>query len=548
MASPQTTPIDDSLQARVSSDCPSTTQQILYHAWARDLSGLKPLLNVPGHASSQDPITGETPLHAVIRSCGPADPDTTPAADDVIDGSGELDGAVQEAIEVIRELFFSGAIWNDVDNNNETPGCVALRLNRPELYKLCLEAGVRAEMLFGLLDGYEELPSGGEEDEEDEEVNVEEGAAGIEAETGADHGANAQVQETVEGQVAEQESEKRFQPPDAGEKEIKNEEYLRSTLTYSDGKLIDDEGNGVMMAWETDIMRRSVNALLPGLEPGKRVLNVGLGMGIIDSMFADTKPAKHHIIEAHPAVLEHLSKPNATFGSQWEQSGPEEGAFKVHRGRWQDVLPTLLEKGEMYDAIYFDTFGEDYSQLRRFFTEFVPGLLDYEGRFGFFNGLGADRKICYDVYSAVVEMHLSEAGLDLEWDVIDVDMKGLEEAGKGEWEGVRRRYWTLDNTRRVSSPDTFVCQRGDKGGTDATSILSSKDFDGVLCLRVSFLRPTKDLAHGISLPLLEVRILLENRTIGPDMALIPALLLANSGKSTRGKAGGASTDKFRNSP
>ncbi|KEZ44363.1 Arginine N-methyltransferase 2 [Scedosporium apiospermum] len=448
MASP--TPIDDSLQARISSDCPSTTQQILYHAWARDLSGLKPLLNVPGHASIQDPTTGETPLHAAIRSCGPADPNTTTPATGTTEGEdAEIDGAVEEAIEAVRELFFSGAIWNDVDNNNETPGCVAWRLGRQELYNLCLEAGVRAEMLFGLLDGYERLSSGAEEDE-DEEANGEDAAAGAEAEIVAGGGAKpTEAQEAAEEPVLEieQEPEKRFQPPESGEKEIKSEEYLRSTLTYSDGKLVDDEGNGVMMAWETDIMRRSVDTLLPGLEPGKRILNIGLGMGIIDSMFADTKPAKHHIIEAHPAVLDHLSKPDAKFGSQWEQSGPEEGAFKVHRGRWQDVLPTLLEKGEMYDAIYFDTFGEDYSQLRLFFTEFVPGLLDFEGRFGFFNGLGADRRICYDVYSRVVEMHLSEAGLDLDWEVIDVDMEGLEEAGKGEWEGVRRRYWTLDKYR-----------------------------------------------------------------------------------------------------
>lgn len=75
----------------------------------------------------------------------------------------------------------------------------------------------------------------------------------------------------------------------------------------------------------------------------------------------------------------------------------------------------------------------------------MPGLLEEEGRFGFFNGLGADRQICYDVYTKVVEMHLSDAGLDVEWQEMDVDMKGLDEEGKGEWEGVKRRYWTLSS-------------------------------------------------------------------------------------------------------
>ena len=143
------------------------------------------------------------------------------------------------------------------------------------------------------------------------------------------------------------------------------------------------------------------------------------------------------------------------------------------------VVPKLIEQGELYDAIYFDTFGEDYAQLRHFFTEHVPQLLDsspspplslsdnnttttttpaaaplHPPAFGFFNGLGADRRVCYDVYARVVEMHLGDAGLDVDWRVLDVDLDGgagpgLRREGEGEWAGVRRRYWTLDS---VSSP------------------------------------------------------------------------------------------------
>ncbi|KAL2109755.1 hypothetical protein VUR80DRAFT_2050 [Thermomyces stellatus] len=426
-------PVDDSLQARVSQDCPDATKQVLYHAWAHDLSGLKPLLNTPGNASLQDPATGETPLHAAIRSCGPANPNN---ADEGDEGP---EGCVEEATEVIRELFSSGAIWNDVDNHDETPGCVAHRLGRPELYKLCVDAGVRAEMLFGLLDGYERLSSAGDDDDDIEIVEEGGGANGTDEEEAPELVAVDEADKEADGQQS--------QAAEVQHKEVRSDEYLRSALTYSEGKLIDEDHNGVMMAWETDIMCRSVDALLPGRPSGKRILNIGFGMGIIDSMFAETKPSKHHIVEAHPDVLEHLSSPDSKFGSQWESSGPEEGAFQVLGGRWQDVLQGLLEKGEIYDAIYFDTFGEDYSQLKLFFTEFVPGLLDFEGRFGFFNGLGADRMICYDVYTKVAELHLSDAGLDVDWEIVPVDMKGLEEAGKGEWEGVRRRYWTLDEYR-----------------------------------------------------------------------------------------------------
>ncbi|TVY15855.1 Protein arginine N-methyltransferase 2, partial [Lachnellula arida] len=233
-------------------------------------------------------------------------------------------------------------------------------------------------------------------------------------------------------------------------KDVNFADYLASDLKFEDDKLLDADANGVMMAWETDIMRRSVDLLLPtqqegAAKPRPRILNIGFGMGIIDRMFAATKPHSHHIIEAHPAVLEKLAAPASDFGSAWEQSAPEGGRYVVHAGKWQDILPGLLESGAVFDAIYFDTFGEDYSALKEFFSEFVPGLLDENGRFGFFNGLGADRRVCYDVYTRVAELDLSEAGLDVEWTDVPVGELGGE--GEGEWKGVRRRYWTLDTYR-----------------------------------------------------------------------------------------------------
>ncbi|GAB1310819.1 Arginine N-methyltransferase 2 [Madurella fahalii] len=437
--SPSPSP-DDSISARISPDCPAETQRVLTAAWSHDVAAVKKLLDEPGRASCQDPRTGETPLHAAIRACGPPSDEDDPAD-------------LENAKKTVYELLMWGGIWNDVDDRNETPGCVAHRLGRGELYNLCVEAGVRAEMLFGVLDGYEEL--GSDVGEEMEVVEAEGDANGdvedvvVVGEDGDEAPELVDVDD-VDGRNEEggEEKENGFQPPkNEAAVDVNSEAYLRSKLTYSDGKLVDEDGNGVMMAWETDIMRRSVDALLPGKEPGKRILNIGFGMGIIDTMFAETKPARHHIIEAHPGVLEHISSPDSKFGSPWEESGPAPGAFKVYRGKWQEVCLQLLQEGQVYDAIYFDTFGEDYSQLRTFFTEFIPGLLDSRGVFGFFNGLGADRLICYDVYTKVAELHLVDAGLDVEWQVINVDMSQLAEAGKGEWEGVKRRYWTLDKYR-----------------------------------------------------------------------------------------------------
>jgi len=394
------------------------TQEILLAASNHDLGTLKPLLRTQGAASLQDPETGFTPLHAAIAACEDDD---------------ELD--IEKAKDTVRELFMSGAIWNDLDVKGETPGCLAWRIGQKELYDLVVEAGVRAEMILGLIGGggYEELDSGDEEDDLEEEAQ--DGEELQIAEQGNGDTLNGETNgDAMEGVVAEPEK-----------KDVNSEDYLKSELKFLDDKLLDADDNGVMMAWETSIMRQSVDFLLPSVTPDARILNIGFGMGIIDRMFRDTHPLSHHIIEAHPSVLAKLRAPSSDFGSVWEQSAPKGGKYVVHAGKWQDVVPKLLEEGEVFDVIYFDTFGEDYAQLKLFFAEYVVGLLDPKGKFGFFNGLGADRRVCYDVYCKVAEIDLCDAGLDVDW--TDVPVEDLGGDGEGEWKGVRRRYWTLDKYR-----------------------------------------------------------------------------------------------------
>ncbi|KAI0483195.1 S-adenosyl-L-methionine-dependent methyltransferase [Xylariaceae sp. FL0804] len=479
---------DDSFATRVPSSCPANISQLLTLAWQNDVAALKPLLSVPGRASVQEPTTGETPLHAAIRACGPANNNNSDSSDDV--------GEAAAAQATVHELFLSGAIWNDVDSNGETPGCLADRLGQRALYALCVDAGVRAELLFGLLEGYEELESasasedGDGDEDEDAEVTQQTAEQQQSEANGAEGNSNTEKKEEEEEEeeevlVLESDPDRAFSAAAAAKQEaaasanddgqVRSDEYLRSQLTYSDGKLVDAARNGVMMSWETAIMRASADALLGVTSTStsdgapataatgrrRRILNVGFGMGIIDGMFAAASPAKHHIIEAHPGVLSRLGdgEGGLGFGPAWEASGPTPGAYRVLAGRWQDVVPSLLAAGELYDAVYFDTFGEDYAQLRHFFTEHVPALLDdpvndddgdHAAAFGFFHGLGADRRVCHDVYTRVVEAHLADAGMDVDWRELDVDMgaaAGLAEEGRGEWEGVKRRYWTLDKYR-----------------------------------------------------------------------------------------------------
>ncbi|KAK8151047.1 arginine N-methyltransferase-like protein [Phyllosticta citrichinensis] len=397
-AAPTTSAADDETLA---------TQSLLLASSHHDVAALRDMLRTTP-ANVADPETGLTPLHAALLAFEDDD-DATKQLD-----KAELDKAeLDKAAETVKVLLAHGAVWNDLDARGETPGCVAARLGLTECYGLIVDAGVRAELLLARLDEYQVLSGGGDEESEDEDM--------------ADGDANGvEVLEEEGFEVV----------PDAGEElsasgDVKSDAYLASDLTFTADRLLDADHNGVMMAWETSLMRRSAELLAP--KAGLRVLNVGHGMGIVDGIFQEKQPAAHHIIEAHPAVVQRMR----------EQGWDKKPGIVIHEGRWQDVVPKLVEQNITFDAIYFDTFAEEYSALREFFSEYVIGLLDAEGRFGFFNGLGADRKVCYDVYTKIVEMDLFEAGFDTEWE--EIPIPDLD--ANGEWEGVRRKYWVLETYR-----------------------------------------------------------------------------------------------------
>ena len=395
-----------------------STQSILLASANHDIPALRNLLRNTS-ANVQDAETGFTPLHAAIAACEPDEDEKSTANGDAKETEKQ---EIEAATKTVKLLFENGAIWNDLDSNGETPGCIAHRLGLAELYELCVDAGVRAELLLSRLDQYQ-LLGGGDSDEEDDdgdEIEVEE--VEVEIEEGAD---DVEVVDAI-------------QEAAAGDESTENPNYLASNLTFDRDRLTDEAGNGVMMEWETTLMRRSAELLAPA--PGLRVLNVGHGMGIIDGILQEKQPKAHHIIEAHPDVLTRMK----------EQGWDKKPGVVIHEGRWQDIVPGLVEKGELFDGIYFDTFAEEYKALREFFTEYVIGLLDPAGgpdgeggKFGFFNGMGADRQIVYDVYGKIVEMDLFEAGFDTEWETIQVP--DLDE--QGEWEGLRRKYWVLKEYR-----------------------------------------------------------------------------------------------------
>jgi protein arginine N-methyltransferase 2 len=334
-------------------------KRIISAAERHDIPALTVLLK-EGSANVQDPTAAvaTSPLHAAIASCGKAE-----------DGKE----AGEEAVKTVELLLQNGAIWNDLNKEDDTPGCIALRLGQKKIYEIMVEAGVRAEMLFAKM---EELGLA-----QDINIPVEEEHGGREDQPAAK---KQKVHETLEKGV-----EPEADPKVLDDVSLDNHAYLKSQLRYKPGILLDESDNAVMMDWETQIMQRHAETLIP--KSGLRTMNVGHGMGIVDTAILTHDPVMHHIVEAHPQVHQRLR----------EQGWYDKPNVTIHEGRWQDVLPKLVEQGVVLDAIYYDTFAEDYKALKEFFSEYVIQLLSPTGKFGWYNGLGADRQICYDVYTKV---------------------------------------------------------------------------------------------------------------------------------------------------
>ncbi|KAG7098635.1 hypothetical protein E1B28_000552 [Marasmius oreades] len=228
--------------------------------------------------------------------------------------------------------------------------------------------------------------------------------------------------------------------------------FLKSKLSF----VTDDQGQeicvvkaeneeiGVMMGWERGIMEETVRALCEGHPnlAGLRILNIGHGLGIIDSLFQglSVPPALHYIVEPHPDVLQFM-KNRGWYGK---------AGVKILEGTWQTQMAELIEMGG-FDVVYTDTFSEGYRDLRDFF-EHLPDLLSGpQSRFGFFNGLGATNILFYDVYTHLSELHLAEVGLDVKWRDVHVN----DEGDRGRW-GKTRQYFSAPVYRLpVGSMGTF---------------------------------------------------------------------------------------------
>lgn len=305
-----------------------------------------------------------------------------------------------------------GAPWNALDRQNKCAGDHATDNEHWEVVNLLVEWATRAELILGTLQ---------------------------------------KAQHSTQSELVDRQKKAAENLPIEQQSSTKAD-YLNQSLSYnSDGTaLLDADRDAVMMEWERPIMKAHAQILLEDVSPPKdsphrprRVMNVGFGMGIIDSILQeDWRPTQHTIIEAHPDVYAKLCKDG------WNTK-PN---VRVFFGRWQDVLPELRKAGELeFDGIFFDTYAEHSFDMEDFHeaittTDGNPHgkslLSKPNGVYSFFNGLAPDNLFFHGVACNVVKLQLSKLNLDTEFLQCQMTAPPDQDTATAKtWEGIRRKYW-----------------------------------------------------------------------------------------------------------
>lgn len=160
--------------------------------------------------------------------------------------------------------------------------------------------------------------------------------------------------------------------------------YLANDVYYTERTLTAPsvgECCPIMQIEENELMLESAKILCSN---SGSVLNVGFGMGLIDSHIRDLNPKEHCIIEAHPQVC---------------KKAEEMGFTNVIHSSWEDVIPEFISNGRTFDSIYFDTFPFDYENWPQWsaFSKLVPKILNPGGIYSYFNEISSYVEKCEEI-------------------------------------------------------------------------------------------------------------------------------------------------------
>lgn len=289
-------------------------------------------------------------------------------------------------LQVCEILLQEGAPWNALDRNGMCAGNYATDFEHWDIVNLLVDAGTKSELILGK----------------------------VAREAMTDKIKHENLQSTEGNSPVEHEP---CTKPD----------YLERNVRYNESKtaLLDDDDDAVMMEWERPLMDAHASIITSNSQEGKTVLNVGFGMGIIDTALQKLKPKLHVIIEAHPLVHKKML----------EDGWNEKENVRICFGKWQDIMPNLIKEGLSFDGIFYDTYGEHFTDLEDFQLSVSKTLQKPDGIYSFFNGLAPDNLFFHGVACQCVKLQLAHLGLESEFAPCEIRVN------ENEWVGCRRKYW-----------------------------------------------------------------------------------------------------------
>lgn len=289
--------------------------------------------------------------------------------------------ASKGSYDIVDELLLRGSPWCALDRFGRCAGEYALQLQSEEGQRIVdrlVNAGVQAELLFRALEN---------------------------------------SRETI-GNKRENDKKPRL--------------YLTSEVRYEGGDLLDAENRGVMMQWEEPLMEAHAAVLCDIYddddnenenENGVDVLNVGFGLGLIDTAFQEHGVRTHTIIEAHPDVHKKM------IDDGWANKSGVHIVF----GRWQDHIDNIGD----FDAVFFDSF-DDVTDMDEFHVH-LPKLVRPGGLYSYFNGVCANNLFFQGVASQLIVTLLNERGFEGSYTTMQV--KCTNDKG---WNNTKFRYFNSD--------------------------------------------------------------------------------------------------------
>ena len=127
--------------------------------------------------------------------------------------------------------------------------------------------------------------------------------------------------------------------------------FKDNILEFTNNKIINSDGQEIMMDWESPIMEKSAEFICHNKGD---ILEIGFGMGICSDYIQAQDVNSHTIVEIHPQIIEKLKiwadgKSNVT----------------IVEGDWNDV-----DGLSTYDGIFVDTYGdENWKNVKSFLLD-----------------------------------------------------------------------------------------------------------------------------------------------------------------------------------